>query len=103
MAGDTFKVSPAAAGAVFFFRIEGNHGVSTLPGPLSVGEAAKADAVADGPDTHQPVELPSSSGDTRSHRVSVVQRADAIVKPARCEGIFHRSRNICAFELLQVW
>ena len=102
VAGDALEVSAPAAGAVFLLGIEGDDGMATFPGALGIWITPEADAVADGPDADQTVELAAGCCHSRGDRVGVVQGAHLVVEAARGQAVLHGFGNVCTFELGQV-
>ncbi len=75
-----FQVPLAAAGAVLLLGIERDHGVSALPRSVGIRESSEADAVADCPHAHQPIQLSAGGGHARSYCVGVVQDAHVVIQ-----------------------
>jgi hypothetical protein len=69
-------VTHAAAAAVAFFGVQGDGGMAALPDAVGVGPAAVADAIAEGPDADQPVEMAARGGQACGYGVCVVQYMD---------------------------
>ena len=57
IAHDAFKVTDAAASAVALLGVEGDGDVAAFPYAFDIGPAAIADAVADGPDAGELVQV----------------------------------------------
>src|SRR6185437_13432916 len=71
-----FKVADTAAAAVAFFGIEADDDVPTFPHAFDVRPTAVTDAVADGPDAHQFVQLAAGGGHAGGDSIGVIGRVD---------------------------
>src|ERR1700761_6478154 len=102
MTHDAFEVAASSTAAVVLLGIERDDGMAALPGAVGVGIAPEANAIADGPDADEPVELTARGGEAGCGCVGVVEDADAGLNPAgfqaRSDGVGHAG----AFELRQV-
>ena len=76
IAHDAFEMAHAAATAEALLGIEGDGDVAALPDAFDIGPAAVADAVADGPDAGELVELAAGGGDAGGDGVGVVGDVD---------------------------
>src|SRR5271167_3351825 len=73
---DAFQVSPPPAAAEMLLGIEGDDGMPSFPDTFCPRISSKADSFAQGPDSNDPVEMPTSGGDSRRHHVGVVEDPD---------------------------
>ena len=73
---DSFEVAFAAAAAEGFLGIEGDDGVPAFPDSLAGREAAKANAIANGPYAEEFVEFAARGGNSRGHHIGIVKNAD---------------------------
>src|SRR5258707_8900989 len=67
------EISAPAAATIVLPGVDRDHHVAALPRALSVGKAPEADAVADGPYPHQPVQLAADCGYSGGDCVGVVE------------------------------
>src|SRR5579859_6715300 len=73
---DAFEVANASAAAEFFFWIESDGDVSTFPHAFDIRPAAVANAIADGPDAGELVELAAGGGYTGGDSICIVGDVD---------------------------
>ena len=76
IAHDALKMADAAAAAEALLGIESDGDVAAFPNALDVGPATVANAVANGPDAGELVELTAGGGDTGSDGIGVVGDVD---------------------------
>src|SRR5713226_329126 len=89
--------TPAAA-AEIFLRVERDHRVPAFPNAFAPGIAAEADAVAARPDANELLPLAARGGDSRGHRVGIVEDAHRSRKAPRGQ----RCLEVEAFHLVKI-
>jgi hypothetical protein len=90
-------VAAASAGAVILFGIEGDDGVAAFPGAFGVGITAKANAVSDGPDADEAVELAPGCSQSRRGGIGVVEDTDCSFDAAGLESRLYGFGDAGAF------
>src|SRR6266702_1605503 len=73
VSGNAFQVSASATSAVILFGVERDNHVAALPWPFCRRMATEADAVANGPDMDQSIQVTTLSGNPGSDGVCVVE------------------------------
>src|SRR5690242_14971663 len=73
MAHDSFEMSLPSATAELLFAVQADNGVPALPNAIHERIAAKADAIAQSPDTYEPVEVAARRRHTRGDHIRIVE------------------------------